>query len=260
MRDLVRHIFENDPFANVSCGVCLNTKTIVPLWMLQSCFGRPSNYIRTQQSYIENGILSPRQQCQICQNQKSMNHFITLGCNHRFCKDCMVGYIENKINEFKVRCDEMNCPLCNFEINSHTIQNCVSPKMYATYLDLTIKKFRPQTPDEKMNWCQKCGFAMTLNIKENFECPQCSGDSFLKFQDGKISKDSENLKPIKSKSKNRKKSKEESLKLPEDVIICPTCSNGCLKESGCNFIECKWPECESTFCNICRTPLRVTPK
>ena len=123
-----------------------------------------------------------------------------------------------------------------------------------------LKKFRPNTPDTKINWCKKCGNAIILNIKDNFECRQCSGNIFTKHEDSEVCKDSENLKPVKSKKKNRKKSKEEEILLPDGIVVCPSCSNGCLKESGCNFIECKWPECESHFCSICRTPLRVIPK
>jgi hypothetical protein len=250
LRALVRNIFESDPFANIMCGLCLHQKIIIPLWMLQNCFGRPSNYLRTKQAYIENGILSPKLECLICNNVENMNKVITLSCNHQFCKACVSGYVENKINEMKVRNNELTCPLCETEIEPLVIQDCVSSHQYANYLELTIKKYKPSSPLSKIEWCLECGVAFTHKLKENAFCPNCSGAI-------QVEKNESDIKRGKKRIKEENNPVEVTPELPDNVLICPSCKNGSVKDSGCNFIQCKWPDCEIFYCSLCKRRLKV---
>lgn len=67
----------------------------------------------------ENGGVKESCECPICYDEKELNNFVKLGCNHDFCKDCVINTI--KINNST----NLSCALCRAEvksIESRTIQ------------------------------------------------------------------------------------------------------------------------------------------
>ena len=67
----------------------------------------------------ENGDIKESCECPICYDEKELNNFVKLGCNHDFCKDCVINTM--KINNST----NLSCALCRAEvksIESRTIQ------------------------------------------------------------------------------------------------------------------------------------------
>lgn len=66
----------------------------------------------TNNYLLENSIM-----CNICWDEKDQNKFVKFGCNHEFCKDCVIT---------SFRCEQRNtpcCALCRSEINTITCRN-----------------------------------------------------------------------------------------------------------------------------------------
>lgn len=58
-------------------------------------------------------------ECNICYDEKKINNFVKLGCNHEFCKDCIIKTIKTVHN------NKLCCALCREEvthIKSRTIK------------------------------------------------------------------------------------------------------------------------------------------
>ena len=57
----------------------------------------------------ENEYTSERCECNICYDEKELKNFVKLGCNHEFCKDCVISTI-------KTSHDKLCCAFCRTEI------------------------------------------------------------------------------------------------------------------------------------------------
>jgi len=139
--------------------------------------------------------------CPICILELEENNKIILGCKHKFCKDCIVNYLEEEIKNSRVdpiKCPEKSCytsknknhertngdliQLDNDKINSHDqnknffkfsdelIQSLVSKQIFDKYLEFKQKIIVEK--DKNLTFCPipNCkGFARidVVNIKKN---------------------------------------------------------------------------------------------
>ena len=74
--------------------------------------------------------------CGICTyDDLSLDLKVRLECNHVFCKDCMEGYLENKITEAQTNEDSLKCPEigCGKPILYHVFKNLVSKEVMVKY-------------------------------------------------------------------------------------------------------------------------------
>jgi hypothetical protein len=58
-------------------------------------------------------------ECNICYDEKELNNFVKLGCNHEFCKDCVISTMKTNYST------NLCCALCRTEvteIESRTIE------------------------------------------------------------------------------------------------------------------------------------------
>ena len=60
----------------------------------------------------ENGDIKESCECPICYDEKESNNFVKLGCNHEFCKDCVIKTM--KTNHSTNLC----CALCRADVKS----------------------------------------------------------------------------------------------------------------------------------------------
>jgi hypothetical protein len=61
-----------------------------------------------------NNMLENNMMCNICWDEKEKNKFVKFGCNHEFCKDCIVTSLRSE--QRNIPC----CALCRSEINNIT--------------------------------------------------------------------------------------------------------------------------------------------
>jgi Zinc finger, C3HC4 type (RING finger) len=134
-------------------------------------------------------------------------------------------------------CNSSYCPQCN---QNHNYK--ISCEEY------NLNKLKPQNPTFSP---KKVNFEPN-NINGAEKPPKPKKNSIFK----------KNKKPdINQKEEKKSKKNEEDLSiafLQKNFKKCPKCKMAIEKESGCNFIMCRWPTCKETyFCILCDKLLTV---
>ena len=179
-------------------------------------------------------------------NKEDLENY-KIECEHKFCKECWINYIEEKIksNE-EILCMEKTCLK---KINDERIRyfikdNDILLKKYENY-DLKRKvynnsnmKFCP-FPD-----CNGIGIIKNLTAPNNKFIKCSNGHEFCfvclkKWHKGKKCKEEvldKNLKKLKNEINSKR---------------CPNCGIFLIKYKGCNHITCS--NCKYEFCWICKS-------
>jgi hypothetical protein len=113
--------------------------------------------------YLENDLANKHEYshiCPICFMEFEENNKIILGCKHKFCRDCIVYYLEEEIKNSRInpiRCPEKKCFNAKALVNSYEnnlmkeensiffffsdelIKSLVSNQYYGKYLDFKLK-------------------------------------------------------------------------------------------------------------------------
>jgi ariadne-1 len=89
-------------------------------------------------------------------DETKMKDMLTLDCEHRFCQECVSDYASDKINNNKVKSDELVCPKieCNIEINPLIIKTSVTEEIYNKYIDFKMKQLEDTNANEIFYQCQ----------------------------------------------------------------------------------------------------------
>jgi hypothetical protein len=53
-------------------------------------------------------------ECSICYDEKELQNFVKLGCNHEFCKDCLITTMKTS----QINGNNLSCALCRTEVKS----------------------------------------------------------------------------------------------------------------------------------------------
>ena len=129
--------------------------------------------------------------CVICMDETPIHGSFTLDCSHRFCSDCLQGYIGSKIRSNEVSSEQLVCPQagCNCPIPHTTVRGCTIDvgdndmfekfDAFATegYIEKEILSGGfMRCPNET------CNFAFQWNPDGSalhFSCPSCSSEYCL---------------------------------------------------------------------------------
>lgn len=77
--------------------------------------------------------------CTICDNEKVIStSFITLDCDHRFCKECLVKLAETNIDELKCTEKDLICPECRKPISNIILEFILKKEKFAKYEDFVL--------------------------------------------------------------------------------------------------------------------------
>ena len=60
-------------------------------------------------------------ECSICYDEKELQNFVKLGCNHEFCKDCVINTIKTSNN--KVCCAFCRSEVTEIESRTNEVKN-----------------------------------------------------------------------------------------------------------------------------------------
>lgn len=194
--------------------------------------------IEEEKAEISPGIV-PNFMCLIDQTEHSMDDACTLECNHRFCRDCVSGYILDKISRQEICENKLTCPQCIEPISPHIIKASISKEKYALLTEMRLynTKIDKKYQVKQCPFCDcYCGIPISKpsvicpNSKcKKVYCPQCNQD----------------VHP------NQKCNNGSSLEI-EDIQTCPVCHEGYFKENGCNFMSCPFKCGKKThFCFLC---------
>ena len=130
---------------------------------------------------------TPTYYCQICMCHNEMSEAVELPCKHLFCKDCMLGFCQSKVNEAIL---DFTCPFVDDEPQaaSSGAADCTQPIDEAFMRDVlkapadTLEKaarFRAQQ-DKNFRECPQCNAPNTQGVGpwmlrgKKLTCGQCA--------------------------------------------------------------------------------------
>jgi len=191
--------------------------------------------------------------CGVCMDtlpEEAIARFET--CGHPFCRDCVRGFVASQIESRRF---PVLCPTCTAEPgnNSESIGKVtrelvldigITEEQYETWIEMEMTDFliRLQCPRcTHTNFFDKEEFEETRDLK----CPHtdCNYVWCKACQQEIIPDGPEHSCDGSSELKH--------LVQEQGWKYCPTCSTPCEKISGCNFISCISPGCNSHFCYGC---------
>lgn len=185
------------------------------------------------------------------------NHYMSLSCNHNFCCECWMEYVNSKLDDvFNIL--TTSCPQygCNLIIPENVIFALVSSyadeEKLAIMNKAVLKNFTDRNKD--MRWCPypNCGVCVRsiCHYGKEIEC-EC-GNTFC-FSCGK-----EGHRPCQCEMVNawevKNSSESENVKwLVANTKQCPQCKKFIEKNQGCNHMTCRKEVggCGFEFCWIC---------
>lgn len=213
-----------------------------------------------KKAYDEN---EPKFTCTICHSIYKISDSITLPCDHRYCKNCLKNYLENKINEAKVTKEDLSCPEGNcVAIDTNYIKSIVDAEMFNKYEHFSMERWTPKLKSGEIFYsCNgvNCNFKIVLGKDiEEFECPKCRKICCPKCKE-EVHK---NLTCEEHKKKKKDALEEEEFNQALKsfgYIRCPWCGTGIEKISGCKYVTCSSSQCrgQKYLCFDCRNGLSL---
>ena len=183
--------------------------------------------------------------CEICTEEVECTNLknLKLSCNHNFCEDCWVDYLEEKIKNGKVTKIPCMKSKCTTILDEKFVKKIISskPELLEKYEKFLNSKKLLES-NKKIKFCPfpDCeGYAEKKGLKKNVKCNYGHEFCFVCLQ-----------KPhgLKSCSKMIDKGFEE-WKTHTLVKRCPYCQYWTEKLDGCNHMTC--PECNFQWCWVC---------
>ncbi len=168
--------------------------------------------------------------CEICFMDYPLNEFITLSCNHKYCKNCLQYTFKIKIEEKKVRKIICPCDKCEEEITFNKMKEILEKEMFEKYdsalLDDTFIN------DEECIFCPvlDCGNPI-YGVKEHPKiiCRKC---------DKKICYNCKTVGWHEGKCEMKQDEGVKEWMKETGAKPCPNCSVPIEKNKGCDHIYC----------------------
>ena len=206
----------------------------------------------------------PEINCGICLCPAPLSQCLTLACNHRFCKDCLVADWTSNISQGFIDSSRLKCPdaKCTVPISYEELRANLPQNIFQKYEEFSFNAFmvnetnqtKEKTivcPDPK---CQTKSFIWSgasyftcFQCKVKY-CAECRGD--WKDHEGMTC---EKYKELKEKNLNPNDIVFENMMQNEKWMKCPKCEMVVEKIEFCNFIRCPSNICQKNtcFCYLC---------
>ena len=202
----------------------------------------------------------PSNICLICYNEFEDEDSISLKCNHKFCKDCYVEYITNKLQTEPNSILMTPCPLknCNLYLTRTIFKKCITEKKYQLiFAKSLIRNFIARNNNIKPCPNPRCNLSIRVpvSLAKEIKC-RCGWDfCFLCLEESHVPCDCEMAK-LWRESTREKGSGEDFIWMKENTKNCPKCGINIQKNQGCNHMTCqrKAGGCGFEFCWVCLGP------
>lgn len=204
-------------------------------------------------------------ECGICMSDDiGEEDMITLSCNHRFCKLCMLPFIASLIESHKVLDNEdFVCPEigCMAPLDLPIVKELVSAPAFERLLDLKLRKEYAETREE-VRTCPKCEVMVVIeDVKQNSKlldsltcinnnckhkfCGRCGLSPHKNQKDLDVS--CEDYAAFVEANDKSAQIFEAYLR-DNNMKRCPKCLLPAELKSGCHFIRCV---CKTSYCYLC---------
>lgn len=228
--------------------------------MIQMAYKKPGSFSKPSTVMIaekyntdlavsdKEGFIGAHSTCEVCDGRFSRKFMASFtNCNHLFCEDCLVNYIQSCINHNKVMdigCLQSNCDslaivdkVCSF-LNEKGLYELENKYRRFRNTNLALKWNKKLCPNEAC-------FAMLEEVKEGGleygSCHQCKINVCLKCN---------NLLHPDKPCDQADKAEFKKYMSQNEILQCPKCGINIFKEKGCNHMTCI--ACRHQFCWICK--------
>ena len=209
------------------------------------------------------------EECSICYSEVIEHCMQVISkCGHRFCRDCVTGYLENALGDGRVidtKCPDMNCEIL---LDDEDIKAALSTLSYGKFQQFRILAHMRLDPN--IRWCptENCPGGVVSDPSDplfpKLVCNEC-GISFcaecsLVWHEGFSCQSYRRHLKNKEKGDVKRKRKQEQKDMKEWLkqnksIKCAKCGALVQRESGCNHITCR---CGYEFCWLCGESIYVS--
>ena len=225
----------------IRCWVCLY---YLDFNLVYFALGGTAN-VRALKEQMNYDFQIPMYQCEICYSNFLIEEFITLDCEHKFCKACIVQHINILVTEKKVSRSDLCCPKCNEYISPYIIKAQCSEEVYEKYNNAFFDVYQPENSSITAKKCPFCGYLLEFDRSiTKIKCGKCNKKFCIYCSENHFSKTCD--------KKNQQDFKNQNF----EIKSCPKCKEIVEKDLGCNFVQCPWPACHKfSFCYLCLKPL-----
>ena len=208
--------------------------------------------------FSQNNI--PSNTCLICYNEYDPEDSFSLKCNHKFCKDCYVEYITEKLETEPNSILMTPCPLkgCNLYLTRSIFKKYITEKKYQLiFAKSLVRNFIARSKNIKSCPNPRCNLSIRVpvSLAKEIKC-QCGWNfCFLCLEESHVPCDCEMAK-LWRESTREKGSGEDFIWMKENTKNCPKCGINIQKNQGCNHMTCqrKAGGCGFEFCWVCLGP------
>ncbi|KAK6909443.1 hypothetical protein I203_103461 [Kwoniella mangroviensis CBS 8507] len=199
-------------------------------------------------------------ECPICCMEYDYSSTYSMGCDHRFCKDCWKEYLSGKIKgegeSAKIQCMESGCKRI---VREEIIDDLVTHDISKRYHNLLNAAFVADSPT--LRWCPhpnceyiiECSQAPTRMLNQLVPTVQCKCGHDLCFGCGYSASHRPVLcRIVKLWEKKCADDSETANWLQANTKECSKCQSTIEKNGGCNHMTCK--KCKWEFCWVCMGP------
>uniref|UniRef100_A0A0E0PDF9 RBR-type E3 ubiquitin transferase n=1 Tax=Oryza rufipogon TaxID=4529 RepID=A0A0E0PDF9_ORYRU len=210
-------------------------------------------------------FLSGLHDCMICFTEYAGIDFITLPCQHYFCRRCMETYSRMHVTEGTVL--KLLCPndKCGGVIPPSLLKRLLGDTDFERWERLILQKTLDSMSD--LAYCPRCGAACLEDEENNAQCPKCFfsfctrcrdrrhiGEKCMTIEEKLNSLQDRTVVPFLSKdsfaSKMNLSNEISSIKeVLRSSVRCPHCGTAISRVSGCNHMLCS--NCRQSFCYGC---------
>eukprot|EP01126_Amoeba_proteus_P062070 TRINITY_DN8392_c0_g1_i1.p1 TRINITY_DN8392_c0_g1~~TRINITY_DN8392_c0_g1_i1.p1 ORF type:complete len:319 (-),score=77.25 TRINITY_DN8392_c0_g1_i1:56-1012(-) len=189
-------------------------------------------------------------ECPVCMDSIGAGEgYVIPGCEHTYCKNCLCGYLTDKISEAAVIDIACVDPSCTTLFTYQDVKNLVSKEMFAKFEDFSLMAALKKDPD--MRWCPNpkgCGNAILGDPSTTkVLCDQCQYQfCFLCNEEWHTGTCDDYQK---WKEENGKVDVAFSRWARENSKPCPKCKSRTEKNTGCNHMTCA--SCQYDWCWLC---------
>jgi len=187
--------------------------------------------------------------CFICYSKQPIEDGFRLSnCHHLFCRECITGFMENKINNGQVhlRCFylENDEKACGERIAEQDILQNVSESAWKKY-----EKFKANQENVSARQCPFCDFTQNGDPEHPImTCGDC-GKQYCYTHSNAHDVDMKCEQYELSMAKETKMNQMVLNEMGDNVKPCPQCKFMIIKNGGCNHMKCV--QCQCSFCWLC---------
>ncbi|KAI9333786.1 hypothetical protein DFJ73DRAFT_853732 [Zopfochytrium polystomum] len=197
-------------------------------------------------------------ECPICYDDTPGLETLALSCGHRFCRNCTVRYLTQKIAEEgesrRIMCLESTCKVI---VDEKTVALVVSAKDLQKYENLLLRTYVDDNPNIK--WCPSpnCDYAIECKVPasaldEIVPTVTCACGYHFCFGCGMADHQPCICSLVKLWLKKCEDDSETANWISANTKECEKCQSTIEKNGGCNHMTCR--KCKYEFCWVCLGP------